>query len=227
MTAMDAATKNAGDMIDSLTLLYNRTRQAAITKELHRDRLRRPGAGRELGARTCSMRNQVEGRVVQVIGPVVDVEFPDQHLPAIYNAVEDRRRRDVEAGADRRHHRGRPAPGREPGALHRHAAHRRHGARHEGGRHSALRSRCRSGASTLGRVLDVIGQPVDEQGPGATPSSGGRSTARAVPRASSRPRSRCSRPASRWSTCWSPTPRAARPACSAAPASARPSSSWS
>jgi len=34
MTAMDAATKNADDMIDSLTLLYNRTRQAAITKEL-------------------------------------------------------------------------------------------------------------------------------------------------------------------------------------------------
>ena len=34
MTSMDAATKNAGDMIDSLTLLYNRTRQAGITKEL-------------------------------------------------------------------------------------------------------------------------------------------------------------------------------------------------
>jgi F-type H+-transporting ATPase subunit gamma len=34
MTAMDAATKNANEMIDSLTLLYNRTRQAAITKEL-------------------------------------------------------------------------------------------------------------------------------------------------------------------------------------------------
>ncbi len=27
------------------------------------------------------------GRVVQIIGPVVDVEFPDQHLPAILNAV--------------------------------------------------------------------------------------------------------------------------------------------
>src|SRR5271156_387558 len=27
------------------------------------------------------------GRVVQVIGPVVDVEFPEHHLPAIYNAV--------------------------------------------------------------------------------------------------------------------------------------------
>ena len=34
MTAMDAASKNAGEMIDQLTLLYNRSRQAAITKEL-------------------------------------------------------------------------------------------------------------------------------------------------------------------------------------------------
>ncbi len=34
MTSMEAATKNADEMIDSLTLLYNRTRQAAITKEL-------------------------------------------------------------------------------------------------------------------------------------------------------------------------------------------------
>ena len=34
MTAMDNATRNAGDMIDQLTLTYNRTRQANITKEL-------------------------------------------------------------------------------------------------------------------------------------------------------------------------------------------------
>lgn len=34
MTAMDNATRNAGDMIDKLTLLYNRSRQASITKEL-------------------------------------------------------------------------------------------------------------------------------------------------------------------------------------------------
>jgi len=33
------------------------------------------------------MSQQVSGHVVQVIGPVVDVEFPDQHLPAILNAV--------------------------------------------------------------------------------------------------------------------------------------------
>lgn len=34
MTAMEAATKNASDMIDHLTLTYNRIRQAAITKEI-------------------------------------------------------------------------------------------------------------------------------------------------------------------------------------------------
>ena len=34
MTAMDNATRNAGDMIGKLTLTYNRSRQAAITKEL-------------------------------------------------------------------------------------------------------------------------------------------------------------------------------------------------
>jgi F-type H+-transporting ATPase subunit gamma len=34
MTAMDNATRNAGEMIDRLTLTYNRTRQAQITKEL-------------------------------------------------------------------------------------------------------------------------------------------------------------------------------------------------
>jgi len=34
MTAMENATRNAGDMIDRLTLFYNRTRQAQITKEL-------------------------------------------------------------------------------------------------------------------------------------------------------------------------------------------------
>jgi F-type H+-transporting ATPase subunit gamma len=34
MTAMDAASKNAGEMIDKLTLTFNRTRQAVITREL-------------------------------------------------------------------------------------------------------------------------------------------------------------------------------------------------
>jgi len=34
MTAMDNATRNAGDLINALTIQMNRTRQAQITKEL-------------------------------------------------------------------------------------------------------------------------------------------------------------------------------------------------
>jgi F-type H+-transporting ATPase subunit gamma len=34
MTAMDKATENAGEMLKELKLTYNRTRQAAITKEI-------------------------------------------------------------------------------------------------------------------------------------------------------------------------------------------------
>jgi F-type H+-transporting ATPase subunit gamma len=34
MSAMDNATRNAGDMINKMTIVYNRSRQAAITKEL-------------------------------------------------------------------------------------------------------------------------------------------------------------------------------------------------
>ena len=34
MTAMDSATRNAGDLVNKLTINYNRSRQAAITKEL-------------------------------------------------------------------------------------------------------------------------------------------------------------------------------------------------
>ena len=34
MTAMDNATRNAGDLVDKLTIHYNRSRQASITKEL-------------------------------------------------------------------------------------------------------------------------------------------------------------------------------------------------
>jgi F-type H+-transporting ATPase subunit gamma len=34
MTAMGQATDNAGEMIKAMKLMYNRTRQAAITKEI-------------------------------------------------------------------------------------------------------------------------------------------------------------------------------------------------
>ena len=83
------------------------------------------------------------------------------------------------------------------------------------------------GRETLGRILNVLGEPVDNKGPvNSEDALVDPSRAAAVRRAVDRT-SRCSRPASRSSTCSSRTPRAARPACSAAPASARPFSSWS
>ena len=33
------------------------------------------------------MAENTVGRVVQIIGPVIDVEFPEGHLPSIHNAV--------------------------------------------------------------------------------------------------------------------------------------------
>ena len=90
---MESATKNAGDMIDSLTLTYNRARQARITKELIEIVSAAPRRSNSLRrtsytGRKCShMAEQNVGKVVQVIGPVLDIEFPEGHLPAIYNAV--------------------------------------------------------------------------------------------------------------------------------------------
>ena len=76
---------------------------------------------------------------------------------------------------------------------------------------------------TLGRIINVIGEPVDEARPDRDRRRTTRSIARhaAVHRPGDRGRRR-SRPASRSSTCSPRTPAAARSASSAAPASARP-----
>ena len=55
MTAMDNATRNAGDMINRLTIQYNRTRQAAITKELIEIISGRGGAVNDPAARRYSV----------------------------------------------------------------------------------------------------------------------------------------------------------------------------
>jgi len=98
------------------------------------------------------------GKVVQVIGPVVDIEFEGGHLPAIYNAV----RVIGEAGKDRidvivevEQHLGenrvrtvamKPTDGLQRGML----------AEDQGGPISMP-----VGPNTLGRVLNVLGEPVD------------------------------------------------------------------
>jgi len=81
------------------------------------------------------------------------------------------------------------------------------------------------GPETLGRIMNVIGEPVDEAGPIVTASSAP-STRTPLLMSNSRPRHRSSSPASRSSTFWLLTPRAARSVCSVALALARPFSSW-
>ena len=97
----------------------------------------------------------------------------------------------------------RAAPGREPRALRQHAAHRRHGARHEGVDTGGPIT-VPVGPATLGRVLNVIGEPVDELGPVKADEALPDPPLGAARSRSSRPRSRCSRPASRSSTCIEP-----------------------
>jgi len=108
---------------------------------------------------------QVEGQVVQVIGPVVDVEFPEEKLPAIYNAVEVRDRSEageVNVVTEVAQHLGenrvrcvsmQPTDGLVRGMK-----------AFDTGNPISMPV----GRETLGRVLNVIGRPVDEQGPCST-----------------------------------------------------------
>ena len=110
------------------------------------------------------MSQQVNGHVVQVIGPVVDVEFPDQHLPAILNAVHivddgDKGEVPIDVTAEVAQHLGEnrarciamePTEGMVRGME----------ATDLGEPISVP-----VGKKTLGRVLGVLGQPVDGKGP--------------------------------------------------------------
>jgi F-type H+-transporting ATPase subunit beta len=110
------------------------------------------------------MAQQVDGRVTAVIGPVVDVEFPDQHLPPIYNAV--RIKDDGELGAV-------PIDVTLEVAQHLGESRARCVAMQptegivRGMRAVDLGEQITVpvGQKTLGRVLGVLGEPVDEKGP--------------------------------------------------------------
>ncbi len=169
--------------------------------------------------------NLQDGRVVAIAGPVVDVEFPPHALPEINNAVEV----DIDLDGDdgHRHRRGRPADRRQPGPLRLHEADRRPACAAPSCATWAAASPCPSATPSLGHVFNVLGEPLDTDDIGRRSRTGGRSTA--TPRPSTqleptppdvRDRHQGHRPAR------PPTCRAARSACSAAPAWARPCSSW-
>ena len=110
MVAMKAATDNAGSVIGELKLIYNKTRQAAITKEMSRSSAALPPSVVELPAarnhitditsnlneltgRTHEAQAQGKGKIVQCIGAVVDVEFPRDAMPQRVRRAEDGRLR--------------------------------------------------------------------------------------------------------------------------------------
>ena len=82
MVAMKAATDNAGSVIGELKLVYNKTRQAAITKELSEIVAGAPLC-KQLDINIIGAKNgsNVQGKIVQCIGAVVDVEFPATRCP--------------------------------------------------------------------------------------------------------------------------------------------------
>ena len=134
------------------------------------------------------------GRVIQITGPVVDIEFPAGQLPAIFNAVEIQREGQDSLVCEVQQHLGnnwvRSVAMTTTDGLARGIAGARHRrADHGAGRRGDARSRVR-------RARPAHRQ----QGPGqrrdvaADPPRGAR------PSTSSRPRSRSSRPASRSST---------------------------
>ena len=108
--------------------------------------------------------NGVLGRVIQIIGPVVDVEFPEKHLPPIYQALritsdgfDVERPIDVICEVEQHIGEGRvravsmlPTEGMVRGMQ----------AIDTGGPITVP-----VGPGTLGRIINVIGDPVDERGP--------------------------------------------------------------
>ena len=160
------------------------------------------------------MATNVIGRVRQVMGAVVDVQF-DGHLPAILNALETKnhgQRLVLEVAQHLGENTVRTIAMDTTEGL----------VRGQEVTDTGQPISVPVGDGTLGRIMNVIGEPVDEAGPIKPTRSAAPSTSRRPPSPSSRRRRRSSSPASRSSTCWRPTPRAARSACSAAPASARP-----
>jgi F-type H+/Na+-transporting ATPase subunit beta len=110
------------------------------------------------------MAEKTVGRVVQIIGPVIDVEFPEGHLPSIHNAVTVK------------------DPGKETGVpidivteVAQHLGQNRVRCISMKATDGMVRGMAAVdtgapisvpvGKETLGRILNVIGEPVDERGP--------------------------------------------------------------
>jgi F-type H+-transporting ATPase subunit beta len=99
------------------------------------------------------------GRVIQITGPVVDIEFPAGKLPAIYNAVEIEREGQDPLVCEVQQHLGnnwvRAVAMTTTDGL----------ARHVPVVDTGAPISVPVGEATLGRVFDVLGKPIDMKGP--------------------------------------------------------------
>jgi F0F1-type ATP synthase beta subunit len=105
------------------------------------------------------MTSRAEGKIVQIIGPVVDVEFDADTLPSIRNAIEIPRREGSVLTAEVSQELGENqvrciALGPVEGLV-------RGDAAYDTGSPIVVPV----GPSTLGRLMDVVGEPVDGLGP--------------------------------------------------------------
>ena len=154
------------------------------------------------------------GKITQVIGAVVDVQFED-HLPAILNALETKNggnRLVLEVAQHLGENTVRTVAMDTSEGL----------VRGQECTDTGAPISVPVGDETLGRIINVIGDPVDEAGPVKTKRAARHPPGCAALHRSVDRSAKSWSPASRSSICWRPTPRAARSACSAAPASARP-----
>ncbi|TKJ30410.1 MAG: F0F1 ATP synthase subunit beta [Chloroflexi bacterium B3_Chlor] len=105
------------------------------------------------------MAEKVHGKVVQVIGPVVDIEFPPEQLPEIYDAVEIPRDDDGKLVLEVQQHLG--------GDWVRCLAMDSTDGLRRGMEATATGAPIRVpvGNATLGRLLNVLGEPIDRRGP--------------------------------------------------------------
>ena len=158
-----------------------------------------------------------DGRIVRIIGPVVDVKF-DGAVPPIYNALT------VEAETPIGHLSTiLEVESQLPGGVVRTVAMSSTDGLQRGliATDTGEPMKMPVGPKTLGRIWNVMGKPVDGKPMPKVEEFYPIHHAAPVS-TSSPPRPRSSRPASKLLTCSSPTSVAARRACSAAPASARP-----
>ena len=107
------------------------------------------------------MSEQNIGTVVQITGPVLDIKFAADALPKLLNAITIDNHGQIITVEVAQH------IGQDTVRCIAMELHRRLGARHEGRRHRHARSRCRSATRHLGRIFNLLGQPVDNK-PGAS-----------------------------------------------------------